>query len=243
MWLVLCSSTDAAALWVYQALGQIGLSPIHLVTAESLDSCRRWDHRLTKTGDSTSFVLPDGRVIESRYLRGTVNRILSPATIQLPMAVPEDRGYAAQELYAFYASWLKTLPAPILNTPAPQGLCGRWPHISEWVWLASRAGLRTPKYRMSSNDISGNDHDTSVVEGQPIKTAVVVRDGVFGVDMSDSIAASCIRLAELSGVETLGINFYYDRRGELTFASATPMPDFRLSGWPLIEKLAAILKN
>lgn len=241
MWLVLCSSNDAPALWAFQGLSQAGLSPVELVTVESLGYCRRWDHRLQAKGDSTSFTLPDGRIIESRRIRGTLNRILAPATIQLAAAVPEDRGYASQEMFSFYVSWLKTLPEPILNAPVPQGLCGRWRHITEWLWLSAQAGLETPGYRMSSRDVPDVGQQVAV-PGQTARTAVVVGDTVFGADLPSDVAASCVRLAELAGVKTLGIDLYYEN-SRWTFASATPMPDFRLGGWPLLEKLAHILKG
>lgn len=242
MWLVLCSSNDAAALWAYQGLCQM-LSPVHLVTVESLSYCLRWNHRLTATGDSTSFTLQDGRVIESQQIRGTVNRVPVPPTSQLAAAVPEDRGYAAQEMYSFYVSWLKAFPEPILNVPTPQGLCGRWQHISEWIRLAAQAGLQTSKYRMSSQDAPSDWQSTTLAEGQTARTAVVVRDAVFGWNMPSNVADGCVRLAALAGVETLGVNFYYNEKGRLIFASATPMPDFRLGGWPLLKKLAHILKG
>ena len=243
MWLVFCSLNDAAAVWAYQGLCRSGLSPVHLIAVESLSYCSSWNHRLKATGDSTSFTLPDGRVIESQSVRGTVNRVLAPATIQLTAAVPEDRGYAAQEMFSFYVSWLKTLPTPILNAPTPQGLCGRWRHLSEWIWLATQAGLQTPRFRMSSRDASGAGQHTPMPAGQTVKTAVVVRDAVFGMDLPSAVTASCVRLAELAELETLGIDFYYGENGEWTFASATPMPDFRLGSWPLIEKLSHILKG
>lgn len=243
MWLVLCSSNDLAALWVYQGLLQTGLSPVHLVTVESLGYCPRWNHRLSAAGDCTSFSLPDGRVIDSQRVRGTINRVLAPATIQLTAAVSEDRGYAAQEMYSFYVSWLKTLPEPVLNAPTPQGLCGRWRHISEWNGLAAQAGLQTPRYRMSSWEVSSDGQGTTIDAGQSVGTAVVIRDAVFGMGMPGSVAASCVRLAASADVETLGIDFYYDENDRLIFAAATPMPDFRLGGWPLLEKLAHILKS
>ena len=246
MWLVLCSLNDAAAVWAYQGLSRCGLWPVHLIAVESLGYCPRWHHRLSATGDSTSFTLPDGRVIESQSVRGTVNRILAPATIQMTATVPEDRGYAAQEMFSFYVSWLKTLPEPILNVPTPQGLCGRWRHLSEWIGLAAQAGLQTPRYRMSSQDASGAGQHTAIPAGQMVKTAVVLRDAVFGMDLPSDVAASGVRLAELAGVETLGIDFYHDnhdKKSQWTFASATPMPDFRLGGGPLIEKLSHILKG
>lgn len=217
------------------------MSPLHLVTVESLGYCLCWNHRLKATGDRTSFTLQDGRTIESRHIRGAINRILTPATFQLAAAAPEDRGYGAQEIFSFYVSWLNTLPKPILNPPTPQGLCGRSRHISEWIWLAIQAGFKTPKYRMSSKDLFDGGKSSVISMGRAVTTAVVVGDAVFGAVVPEDVARSCVRLAELAGVATLGIDLYQDENSKWTFAAATPMPDFRLGGQPLLGKLADIL--
>lgn len=242
MWLVICSLNDPAALWTYQGLVSCGLSPLNFIAVESLALCSRWDHRIQATGNSTALTLADGRMIDSRSVRGTLNRVLAPPGTQLSAAVPEDRGYASQEIYSFYVSWLRTLSGPILNRPTPHGLCGAWRHISEWVCLAGRVGLPTPKYHMSSRGAPDTGQSIGIPPGQGVKTVIVIRDRVYGAEPPTAVAAGCIRLAELAGADVLGIDFFEGEQSRWTFAAATPMPDFRLGGWPLVEKLANVLK-
>jgi hypothetical protein len=87
-----------------------------------------------------------------------LNRLVSVPDEMLRPAHPQDRDYVTQELTAFFLSWLYSLPPPVLNRPAPHGLCGSWRHRSQWVWLAARAGLPTPSYRQTSFD-PGNERD------------------------------------------------------------------------------------
>ena len=96
---------------------------------------------------------------------------------------------------------------------------------------------------MNSEDLFDAEKSSTIPAGPTIKTAVVVGDAVFGAVVPEDVAGSCVRLAELAGVVTLGIDMYEDENSKWTFASATPMPDFRLGGQPLLDKLANILKG
>lgn len=242
MWLIIGSTADVAVLWVYEGLLRNGLTPVYFVPIESLGLGNRWEHRLTGSENTTKLALADGRTIDSRLVRGTVNRVLSPAFIEYGSIVEGDRGYVCQETFSLYVSWLKSLPEPILNAPDPQGLCGNWRHISEWVWLASCAGLPVPSYRLSSDEIINSNPKVNKANGQEVmKTAIVVRDRVFGDDLPPNLVNGCIQLAKLARLETVGIDFSHDENNGWTFVSASPMPDFRLGGWPLMQKLITIL--
>jgi hypothetical protein len=145
MWLVLCSAQDVSALWAFQGLQLRGLRPIELVTAEMLPYSLKWEHTLGASDPSISITLVDGRVIKNGAVRGVLNR-LTHVPLQHLAGAP-DYDYAMQEYTAFFMSWLFALPQPVLNRADAQGLCGAWRHISEWVWLAGRAGLPTTPYR------------------------------------------------------------------------------------------------
>ncbi len=152
MLLVVCGSDDAAALWACEGLRRRGLEPIERIWFESLAHGVGWEHRLEDGRVWTGIVLGDGRRINSEEVSGVLNRISTVHSLDLGLIHPSDQYYVAQELQAFLLSWLHALPAPVLNRPTPLGLSGRLRHASEWVWLASKAGLPNPGYTQSSND-------------------------------------------------------------------------------------------
>ncbi|HEX2120504.1 MAG TPA: hypothetical protein VHL59_02580, partial [Thermoanaerobaculia bacterium] len=148
MYLVLCNSSDLAAMWAYlQLKKELGAS-IDIVTAEVLASALRWEHRLTTNGTSTTIALADGRVIRSDEIRATLNRIEHIAPIS-PRA-GADRDYATAEMHALFASWIHALPGRVWNRATPAGLCGStWRQSAEWTQLAARAGFAVERQAFS----------------------------------------------------------------------------------------------
>jgi hypothetical protein len=128
----------------------------------------------------------------------------------------------------------------MLNRPAPQCLGGPWRHPSEWVWLAAQAGLLTMPYQQSdwleapsSNALARNS----------ARTIIVVKNTCCGPTAPPSVAAGCLRLAQLSGTNVLGLDFHLAPSGDWVFTSATPMPDLRLGGSALLDALARALQS
>ena len=245
MWLVLCSSSDMPALWAYQGLKACGLAPLELVSAEVLACSLRWAHGLRKAGVSIEITLADGRTITADTTRGVLNRLVSVPSEYLPQANPAERQYATQEFTAFFMSWLYALPQPVLNRPTPQGLSGHWRHISEWVWLASCAGLPTARYIQTSHDENNEMRAAGklIPPHTQVQTIIVVAGRVVGVPVPSEISEGCRRLAALAGTELLGIEFVAGTAGPWTFVGATPFPDLRLGGQGLLGALKDALKN
>ncbi len=240
MWIVFCSGEDVSALWAYQELRARGLQPLELVTAEMLSYRVRWDHRVGASGASISITLADGRVIRNDSVRGTLNRLTHVPLKHL--AGTPDYDYVTQEYTAFFMSWLFALPQPVLNRADAQGLCGAWRHISEWLSLANGAGLPTPAYRQTSHDQIDETLQLRRLYpmGTPTTSAIVVGREVVGPSLPPEIRAGCLRLAHLSQTPLLGVEFV-TVANSWTFAGATPMPDLRLGGEPLIDALVAEL--
>ncbi|MDX1251328.1 MAG: hypothetical protein IDH49_03580 [Gammaproteobacteria bacterium] len=245
MWLVLCPSNDEAALWAYEGLKARQIAPLELVSAEELACSLRWEHRVSADGASVAITLADRRTINSGAVRGIVNRLSYIPQEHLAMASPADREYAAQELMAFYMSWLYAMPQPVLNRPTAQGLSGAWRHISEWVWLAGKAGLPTLPYRQSGFDEIDEGHLRGgfVSAETPVNTVIVIDGHVVGESPPPDIAASCKRLAGLAGAGLLGIQLVAGPESSWTFAGATPLPDLRLGGEALLDVMAAALQG
>lgn len=249
MWLVICGMNDVSALWAYQGLQARGLQPLELVTSEMLAYSLRWEHRVETDRTQITIHLTDGRVLEGDRISGTLNRHLFLPSNHLQLAQESDRPYAHQELVALFMSWLNTLSGPMLNRPTAQGLSGAWRHISEWVWLATRAGLLVPVYQQSSADPCGEEGDRRLFPpGTPVKTVFVVSGFVVGGTAAGGavppeIARGCQRLARLSRTELLGVEFVSTTQSAWTFAGATPAPDLRLGGAALLDVLTLALQG
>lgn len=246
MWLVLCSANDISAHWAYHGLKQRGLDPLEMVYAEALPFSLSWEHRVSGSGVSVSITLPDGRLIDSGSIRGVINRLIAVPSMQV--AHSPDGEYATQEFSALFLSWMYGLPGPVLNRATPQGLCGQWRHVSEWVWLASKAGLPVPAYKQSSQD-QINEATTErrlFPLGTPTRTVIVVNGRACASDVPPLIREGCMRLSDLAGTSLLGIEFAVDLQSDgpdekWIFAGATPMPDLRHGGEELLDQLAVIL--
>jgi len=245
MWLILCEPNDLAALWAYQGLKKLGHESLELVSSEMLAYSLHWEHRLGDAGSQVKIELSDGRAFSSDSIRGILNRLLVVHIEHLQLANPADRDYAIQELTSFFSSWLHAMPDPVLNRPTPYGLAGHWRPLSEWFWLAGKAGLPITSYKESAreykNEVAyeGNEPDYS----NPEKYAIVIGEHVICSSAPPEIQESCLRLASLSKTILLGIKFKNSSDSSWTFAGATPMPDLRLGGEKLLGVLGSMLKG
>jgi len=240
MWLVLCSANDYSALWAARGLKSCGLLPLEIVSPESLAYNLRFDHRIITSETDTKIALADGRVIDSATVCGTLNRLQLVPFKHLRGASQTDRQYAEQEIYSLFLSWLYGLQGVMLNRPTPQGLCGAWRHLSEWVWLATKAGLSTPGYKQSgykTGSLSVNKSNSR------LQSLVVVNDNCFGASASLDVKDGCVRLSKLCSTPLLGIDFQVAPKGEWIFTNATPMPDLTLGGALLLRALANGLRQ
>ena len=242
MFLMLCDSPDLSAIWAHQGLRKRGL-PIELITSEMLAYSLYWEHGFRADGLRTNFGLADNRKISSKNILGVVNRIQTIPSTHL-RTNKADKEYALQELFAFFLSWIYSLPSPVFNRPTPQGLAGRWRHASEWVLLAHSSSLPTPIYRQSSFDevdstkLSGK----LVHSGTPVSTVIVINEHVIGPKHLNKMKKGCLKLAELAKTPLLGIDFKKGTSKSWIFAGATPMPNLRLGGIRLLETLKNTLQ-
>jgi hypothetical protein len=229
-------------MWAYQGLRRRGLLPLELVTAEMLLQDCKWEHRVGAANASIVVTLADGRVINNEAVRGTLNRLTHVPMRRLAGA--PDHEYASQEYAAFFMSWLYALPQPVLNGTAAQGLSGAWRHVSEWVSLAAQAGLPTANYRQTSEDTIDERKEIRRLFPAELPTTLFITVGnrVVGPALPPELRAGCVRLAQLAQTRLLGVELATDGPSNSSvFAGASPMPDLRAGGEPLLDALAAEL--
>jgi len=250
MWLVLCTSADVAARWAYARLREVGPGPVELVTDLDLVGAR-WEHRIRRSGAQTVVSLTDGRAIDSREIRGALNRFVAVPPAMLAPVAPADRDYAASELSALFMSWLAGLGGPVLNPASARGLSGAWRQTSEWAMLASTAGLPTTVAWVDSAGVP-TSAETAGFEA-PLRgwhdwppfahlaeDVIVVGDAVFARDpLTPAVRRACRSFARLTDTPLLGLRFRpggATRPGDLV--SVTTLPDLRAGGSPLVAALA-----
>jgi hypothetical protein len=243
VYLVLCHPYDAAAIWAHGALGAAVDGRVELVLSSELARAVRWRHRVTAGGGLDLCVeLDDGRELRSSEVHGVLNRLMSAPLEVVAAGDSDDAEYATAELVAFYMSWLNAFGVTI-NRPTPLGLCGAWRHGSEWAVLAARAGLDAPDYRQSDDDPPEHGFGSLAPPGAALTSVLELRGELFGPALAGDVAEACVRLAELSGTDLLGIDLCAPASGAPALAYATPWPDLRRGGAPLIGALARALER
>jgi hypothetical protein len=235
MWLIACHPGDDAALWIARGLTRRGLDPVEVVSAESLAYSTAIEHRLGAGAPSVRIEVAGGRTIASDRVRGMLNRIVHPPMGHLGVSHEEDREYAMQEVSALFLSWLTAMPGPVLNRPTPFAMSGPSLDSLQWHALAAQAGLPVAPLRVP------NQNGHGAAWAIPDCNVVVACEALFGAALPDSAAEACLRLAELSGADILGVELRPNGGGGWRFAGAHPMPDLRVGGEALVDHLAAEL--
>jgi hypothetical protein len=240
--IVLCEDGDAGAFWAVSQFQKRGLA-VELVTASAMEVARRWHHSIVGQTVATRIDLADGRVIDSARAQPILNRLGYIPTARLYATAGSDFGYAKQEIFALYLSWLGGWPARVINRAVPQGLCGNYRSPSEWVTIAHRAGLPAAPWRQAQDDPP--ERGWAAPPGQ-LAAYVCAGAVVAGTPLPEALHPACVRLADLAGCELLGLSFeamqvQADGAMDWRFTFATPMPQLAIGGEALGAALVAAL--
>lgn len=232
MKLILCSDGDATAAWAYANLRSLGCADLELVTSGDLAHATQWSHRVKSDGSTVEIHLKDGRQISLASVHGVINRLTWPSRALIGQATREDQDYAWSESFAFYLSWLNSLPGKVFNRATPQGLCGAWRSAVQWAVLAGQAGFHVEPCRESETG-----WERPLEEGKTLTTTVVFEGKPFGSVETRAIEAACRGLFERSATSLLGVDMYQSEDGQWIFHNATPLPNMRVGGLPLLEEI------
>jgi hypothetical protein len=238
MILILCEAADTSALWAANGLRCRGLRPT-VLTDEDLASVHSWRHTIGAHGTSIELKLAGGAVVGDD-VSGALNRLTFVPRPWLRRTGGPDSAYAAQEMLAFYLSWLRALKGPTLNPPAPQGLCGNMRHPTAWMDLALRAGLPVLPVRQSSSDDPAAAWQTP--PDPSAQTVFVVAGNVLGQPaLVREHRRACLRLSEAAHCPILGIDFAPSADGFWGVRTVSVIPDLMRGGDALIDAIAEAL--
>lgn len=234
---VLHESGDASASWLVEGLRNRGLT-VDAVSAFDLGTADTWRHGIDATGTTVEIALRDGRRFDGAEPRAIVNRLNFIPLETLRATAGADLGYAVQEMFALYLSWLNAWPATVINRPTPQGLSGNHRHPSVWATLAAKAELPACAWRQGDGDPPDHAWAWKLAEA----TAFVVGEAVVLADvLPQDLADGCRALCRLADLSLIGIDFARDASGQWEMTGASPTPNVMLGGEPLISALADAL--
>jgi hypothetical protein len=204
---------------------------------------RNWSHRIRGGKTSVAFQLRDGTSIAGESISGVLNRLSRIPDSWAAGFIENDRAYVREEMWSFHLSWLASLRCPVINRPTPQGLSGAWRHAAQWAVLASRAGFSVPVYRQCGKDPIQRGYGPLMPRAAHARTVVVLDREVFGAAMPEGCRLSCVSLARQAEVRMLGIDLVLAKNGEATFVKAHILPDLRIGGSALVERLQGIFQR
>ncbi|MGH8018789.1 MAG: hypothetical protein ACREIA_10935 [Opitutaceae bacterium] len=229
---------DPSGGWLAHELAKHASEEVLHLTSRDIATAAQADRGVDDGGVWFRVVAASGRVVESRKLRGVVNRICSsPGALTHGMG---GRTTEAPSLGAPLMRWLHRWPGPVLNRPNVDGLSGDFRPSFWWLDHAVRAGFAVPR---SQPDFG----DRSAPSGDPASAWVAVAgDDVHALDdpgrvIAMSLCSRCRRLAHAAGAAILGIEAASTHTGEWTFGGASLRPDLSRGGEPLVRSVMRAL--
>lgn len=236
MWLILCNPDDVSALWAGRGLQIRGLTPVEFVSPVEITCSRHIEYRAGDGEPAHALAeLNRGTVLDTRQLRGTLNRAARLEHHQLRRAASSDRNYVQAEIDAVMLAWLGALPAPVYNPPHSSGWAGIHLHPFEWAIRAQQAGFMTEPHRCGRSGLEIPAARSANC------TFHIVFDGKVFPGVPDAISSAALRLAASAAIPLLGISLQWTADGQVIFGGATPVPDLRVGGKAFLDALAAAM--
>lgn len=147
--LILCDKNDWIAKKVYQQLINAEIDTA-IVFAEQLAFAKSWKQLISETGECyTEIYLQDSQYINSKKLKSVFNRI---KFINMPHFLNvTDRNYAEMEMFALYASFLKSISNALIEPIQTKNLIIEDINLLYYFNLAINAGLEVIDYHFTTS--------------------------------------------------------------------------------------------
>ena len=239
MWLVICDATDRPALWAGAQLRRIGL-PVQFLAPQELLSASHLEYRAEAGKPAYGYAkLLEDRVIDTRLVRGTLNRATRQACPQVRFAQRADQSYVQAEMDAMLLAWLATLPSPVFN-PAT---AGAWSGVTlsafAWAMHAQAAGFQTLPYRCG---LAGLEYPQ--IQPGNLSTHIVFAGQTYPA-LPQALTEAACALAGRVDVSLLGITLAWSQglAPQAIFIEASSLPDLRVGGSAFIAALSGALQT
>lgn len=171
-------------------------------------SVRGWSWEAHAPGRAC-LVLPGHGEVPASALDGVLTRLHRVTPRDLGHMDAEDREYVADEMTAFLAALLATLPVPVINAPSAASLCGpAWTH-HHWMRAADAAGLT-----VCPHPAAGEHDQVAVLDGAVVGGA----DGTSTAPRAEAART----LQGVAGVRLLSVGFCHCHPDGVTGASPLP---------------------
>lgn len=146
--LILCDKNDWIAKKVHQQLLHTEIDAA-IVFAEQLAFAQSWKQLISDTGECcTEIYLQDSQYIDSKKLKSVFNRI---KFLNMPQFLNvTDRNYAEMEMFALYASFLKSISHALLEPILTKNLIIEETNLLYYFDLAINAGLDVIDYHFTT---------------------------------------------------------------------------------------------
>jgi hypothetical protein len=138
---ILLNADDKPGLWLARTLKQVCTQTVHSISAEELLYAPHFTCGFRNGQAYFSIILHNGFQFSSTSMPLCLNRITHLPQQHLTLFQPGDRDYVQSEQQAVFTFLLSTLPGSLFNNASGRGLCGAHRSYTEWLLLASTAGL------------------------------------------------------------------------------------------------------
>lgn len=242
MWLILTEPYDDTGAWLAQGLRPYAPGPVIHLTTRDIAQGASTAHGLENGSAWFQVRLADGATIDSRTLRGVVNRVCAlPPGLACRLRSPQ-RDCAERNFGLPLLHLLHHFDGPVLNRPTAHGISGDFRLDFEWAALASQVGLtRTPSRPVWSTAPASR-------AGPDVASLAVIAEHVVSlpagaVEVPAHVVICCRRLAALSRTSLLGLDLTRSVEGSWHFLRANPRPNLIPGGDPLLEAVAHSLST
>ncbi len=174
-------------------------------------------------------------MIDTEAVGAVLNRMAAVPATGFASSTARDRAYADSEQQALFVSFLRSCGARVINNVDGHGPLGMWSPL-RWAALAHRCGIETWPDGIGAGTRLPSRRASRPAAPAATWQVTVVGQRVFGA-VSSMQELSCLRLAEESGCELLGLTFCAVAGGSQLLA-ADPLPP--LSG-EISEAVARLL--
>lgn len=244
MWLILANALDPAGPWLAAGLSARLFTPVIRITELDLGHAQIWEHFVDRDRSWFRLQLADGRWIDSHQITGVINRLHQSPFARMAAQHGPEHSYAVHEIAALLIGCLARANCLILNSPSGHGLHGDCRQPSEWLALATAAGLtvQSPLYR-SPDGASATDSDNTA----PDQRLLIIAENVIHLGPADavppSIRCAAIQLAATAQTPLLELHFMQDEFAHWIFHRAQACADLLTAGDAALDAIASLVLN